>query len=165
MRWPQLPDYGCIARWPENGAGFIHPADVPAATQLFPSHRVFRRNLFDGTYYHCTYGGTRFRLRPCLWLPIRPDGIDIGDEVETTGVGMTRELFVATVADMFFTRRKRCIQYRLRKCDSTIPTLFAASDLRLMKEKSRVNLSGSNHPIPKWNGQGDRLEGIRRGNE
>lgn len=160
MKWPQLPDYGCIHRWPENGCGFIHSADVPVAKQLFPSDRVFRRDAFDGTYYQCTYGRTQFRLRPCLWLPIRWDGIDVGDEVETTGVGMARELFVATVSDMIYAHRKRCILYRLRRCDSTIPTLFTASDLRLLADKSKVKPNRSIHPAPKWNGQGDRLKGI-----
>ena len=86
-----------IPRWREDGFGFIHPADVNTATQLFPSERVLRRFSFDGTYYHCDYGAIQFRLRPCLWLPVRAEGIDVGDEVETIGVEMVRELYIATV--------------------------------------------------------------------
>ena len=56
MEWPILPDYGCIHRWPQDGQGFIHPDDVPVATRCFPSERVFRRDRFDGTYYHYSYG-------------------------------------------------------------------------------------------------------------
>ena len=41
-----------------------HPEDVVIARRCFPSERVFRRDLFDGVYYHFTYGRTRFRLRP-----------------------------------------------------------------------------------------------------
>ena len=66
-------------------------------------------------YYHYRYGAARFRLRPCMWRSVRSDGIDIGDMVETTGVGFERELFVAQVWGMHFVTRKGCILYRLRR--------------------------------------------------
>ena len=92
MDWPPLPDYGCIPRWPQDGQGFIHPDDVPVATRCFPSERVFRRDRFDGVYYHYSYGSLRFRLRPSMWLKVISDGIDIGDRVETVGASLEREL-------------------------------------------------------------------------
>ncbi len=160
MDWPQLPDYGCIPRWPEPGQGFIHPDDVPIATRCFPSGRVFRRDAFDGIYYHYSYGAVRFRLRPCMWLSVRGEGIDIGDTVETIGVGMERELFVGQVWGMHFVSRKGCVLYRLRRRESLIPNLFHASQLRLLTDKARVEPGQITHPVPKWSGQGERMEGI-----
>ena len=160
MDWPQLPDYGCFPRWPHDGQSFIHPDDVPIATRCFPSERVFRRERFDGVYYHYSYGETRFRLRPSMWLSVKSDGIDIGDLVETVGVGLERELFVAQVWGMHFVRRKGCILYRLRRRDTLVPNLFHAKQLRLLTDKSRVRAGEITHPAPKWHGQADSIEGI-----
>ena len=160
MEWPILPDYGCIHRWPQDGQGFIHPDDVPIATRCFPSERVLRRDRFDGTYYHYSYGEIRFRLRPSMWLQVDSDGIDIGDSIETTGLAMERELFVAQVWGMYYIRRKGCILYRLRKGDSMVPQLYPASHLRLLTDKAVVREGEIPHPAPKWSGESDRTGGI-----
>ena len=160
MDWPQLPDYGCIPRWPEDGQAFIHPEDVSIALKCLPSERVYRRDHFDGDYYHYRYGSLRFRLRPCLWLQVRSDGIDIGDQVETVGRSLERELFVAEVWGMYYVRRKGCILYRLRRGASNVPRLFPASDLRLLSEKTSVRPGTTIHPAPKWTGEIDREEGL-----
>lgn len=152
MQWPQLPDYGCIPRWPEDGQGFIHPDDVPVATRCIPSTRVLRRDYFDGVYYHYRYGAVRFRLRPTMWLKVKSDGIDIGDLVETTGIGMERELFVAQVWGMYFVSRKGCILYRLRRADTKVPQLYSADQLRLLTDKTSLRPGDTNHPAPKWSG-------------
>ena len=138
MDWPPLPDYGCIPRWPQNGQGFIHPDDVPTATRCFPSERVFRRDRFDGVYYHYSYGSVRFRLRPSMWLKVDSDGIDVGDQVETVGAALERELFVAEVWGMYFVQRKGCILYRLRRGENHVPRLYTAKNLRLLKDKRKV---------------------------
>ena len=157
MQWPQLPDYGCIPRWPQDGQGFIHPDDVPVATRCFPSERVLRRDHFDGVYYHYSYGSVRFRLRPTMWLKVKPDGIDIGDRVETVGLGLERELFVAQVWGMYFVRRKGCILYRLRRGATKIPNLYSAGQLRLLTDKSTIRPGDTSHPVPKWSGAADGL--------
>lgn len=159
MDWPILPDYGCIPRWPQDGQAFIHPDDVPIATRCFPSERVLRRDRFDGVYYHYAYGSLRFRLRPCMWLKVTADGIDIGDQVETTGASLERELFVASVWGMYFVRRKGCILYRLRRGDTTVPNLYTARELRLLTDKSQIRPGDTIHPVPKWSGDGELLEG------
>ncbi len=161
MQWPPLPDYGCILRWPEDGQAFIHPEDVAVATRCFPSGRVLRREAFDGVYYHYSYGALRFRLRPMMWLPVRSEGFDVGDTVETTGVGFERELFVAQVWGMHYVPRKGCILYRLRRRDTNVPNLFHADQIRLLSDKSKVRDGDIGYPEPKWNGdQTDRLEGV-----
>jgi len=134
MKWPQLPDYGCLLRWP-HGGDVIHPDDVFAASYCFRTVSVFRRDAFDGTHYHCVYGDLRFRMKPCLWLPIRFEGISIGDLVETTGVGMTREIFVGTVETMEYAVEKSHISYKLKRGDMTYHEQYVVSDLRLLDEK------------------------------
>ena len=160
MDWPPLPDYGCIPRWPQDGQGFIHPDDVPIATRCFPSERVFRRDSFDGVYYHYSYGSLRFRLRPSMWLKVIPDGLDIGDQIETVGASLERELFVAQVWGMYFVQSKGCILYRLRRGDTHVPRLYTAKNLRLLKDKQKVRPGDTVHPAPKWSGDGDLLEDV-----
>lgn len=160
MDWPLLPDYGCIPRWPQDGQAFIHPDDVAIATRCFPSERVLRRERFDGVYYHYSYGPHRFRLRPSMWLTVKPDGIDIGDSVETIGVAMERDLFVAEIWGMYYVQRKGCILYRLKRGDTTVPNLYPASHLRVLTEKSTVRPGDTVHPEPKWSGTTDREGGL-----
>ena len=163
MDWPQLPDYGCIARWPADGQGFIHPDDVAMATRCIPSERVLRRVRYDDVYYHFSYGSIRFRLRPVMWLKVDADGFDIGDRVETTGLAMEQELFVARIWGMYYVRRKGCILYRLRKGSTTVPQLYSARQLRLLEDKSVVREGDTVHPQPKWSGGGETLGGIDLG--
>ncbi len=160
----QFPQYGCFPRWPEDGQAFIHPDDVSVALRCLPSERVMRRDSFDGAYYHYCYGKIRFRLRPCLWLSVKAEGIDIGDGVETIGVGMERDLFVATVWGMHFVRRKGRILYRLRRGDSIVPRLYARHQFRLLNDKATVDEGGIEHPPPQWTGDrgnDDRIKGIQ----
>ncbi|TWT64683.1 hypothetical protein [Allorhodopirellula solitaria] len=152
-----FPQYGLMPRWPENGQGFIHPDDVSIVSRLIPSERVLRRNSFDGRYYHYTYGEFAFRLLPCMWLPITAEGLDIGDEVETLGVGMERDLFVGVITGMYYVRRKGRILYRLRRAEQTQRRLYLREHLRLLSEKQVVRPGEIEHPTPTWNGSGDRI--------
>jgi hypothetical protein len=155
MQWPQLPDYGCFLRWPTDGQGFIHPDDVSVVTRLIPSPRVFKRISFDGTYYHFVYGSKQFRLRPAMWLAVKTEGIEIGDRVETVGVGFERDRFVATVWGMYYVTRKGCILYRLRRGDQVIPSLFAGDQIRLLDDKSSVRPGNTKYKPPQWDGSGE----------
>ena len=158
MQWPVLPDYGCIVRWPEDGQAFIHPDDVAAATRCFPSERVLMRHAFDGTYYHYRYGETRFRLRPSMWISVKHEGIDIGDQVEVTGRAMERDLFVAEVWGMHYIRRKGRIVYRLRRADQVIPRLYVSDHLKLLTDKSVIRDADIPFPEPKWTGDIEKVE-------
>ncbi|EMI46322.1 DUF6960 family protein [Rhodopirellula sp. SWK7] len=152
-----FPQYGLIPRWPENGQEFIHPDDVRLVTRLIPSERVLRRDSFDGTHYQYHYGEFAFRLRPCMWLPISGEGLDIGDEVETIGTGMERELFVGVITGMYYVRRKGRILYRLRRGDQSQKRLYVKEHLRLLTDKQRVRPGEIKHPTPTWNGAGERI--------
>jgi hypothetical protein len=157
MQWPQLPDYGCFLRWPENGQAFIHPEDVATVTRLIPSPRVIKRRAFDGTFYHFQYGKLHFRLRPAMWLPIRSEGIEIGDRVETTGMGLERERFVAEVWGMYYVQRKGCILYRLRRAQQVVPKLYPLDQLKLLTDKSTVRPGTTKYRSPHWDGQGETV--------
>lgn len=160
MQWPVLPDYGCFQRWPQDGQGWIHPHDVPTVSRLLPSERVFRRVGFDGAYYHYRYGNARFRLRPVLWLTVKPEGFDVGDLVETVGLGFERELFVAEICGMYFVARKGRIAYRLRRAGTIMRGLFLSDQLRQLTQKAKVREGDTRHPAPTWNGQGERIGGL-----
>ncbi len=163
MQWPQLPDYGSFLRWPQNGQGFIHPDDVAIVTKVIPGPRVLKRTAFDDTYYHYEYGSVRFRLRPAMWRSVRWEGIDIGDQVETIGVGMERDRFVASVWGMYFVQRKGCILYRLRRGQQIAPQLYAADHLRQLTDKTRVKPATTRYRAPKWDGSGETIPDPTRG--
>jgi len=159
----EFPEYGIFPRWPEDGQSFIHPADVSIVRSCVPSERLMRRDSFDGTYYHYRYGDVRFRLRPCMWLKVRSDGYDIGDQVEITGLALERDLFVATIWGMHFIRRKGQIVYRLRRGEQIVPNLYTADQMRLLSNKEKLKPSSTEHPMPTWDGSGETVadwEGI-----
>ena len=87
-----------------------------------------------------------------MWLKVQYEGIDIGDQVETVGVGLERELFVAEVWGMHFVSRKGRIAYRLRRGDQLVPKLYTLEQLKLLTDKSSVREAGFDYPEPKWQG-------------
>ncbi len=133
MLSPQLPDYGIYAYWPEAGHGWIHPDDIAIATRLIPSNRVFRRERYDGLYYHLVYGVRRLRVRPTMWLKIRHDGMEMGDRVEVLSEGLQREGQVARISKMRYNQRSGRIEYTLRRVDRDLPRIYFADQLRLLE--------------------------------
>lgn len=133
---------------------------MAVATRYLPSSRVFRRDVFDGVYYHYSYGNVRLRLRPCMWLKLHSDGIDVGDKVETIGLGMEREQFIGEVWGMYYVSRKGRILYRLRRGDNIIPRLYTSEQLRLLTDKTKIEPGNIQHPSPRWHGQGETIEGV-----
>ena len=95
-----------------------------------------------------------------MWLKVNSEGIDVGDTVETVGAVLERDLFIAQVWGMYYVRRKGCILYRLRRGDATIPRLYTADQLRVLTEKAKVRPGDTEHPVPKWSGEGDRIGGL-----
>lgn len=127
---PQLPDYGVYPWWPAEGFAWIHPDSVARARHWIPSQHVFRRSHFDGIYYHLEYGRVTLRVRPSMWLPVRYEGLDVGQRVEVSGLGLAQEPFVGRVSQMLFDRRVGHIQYRLRRSAMEPPRLYRADQLR-----------------------------------
>lgn len=144
---PVLPDYGVFLRTPADGHDWIHPADRSVIDGLIPSERVFCRTRFEDGYYHFRYGDIRFRLRPCLWLPVVSEGIDIGDQVETIGVGLQVELLVSEVIGMYYSMRERRIEYQLA-AHPVSERLYTADQLRLLSDKQELHPSDTFVRIP-----------------
>ena len=158
LQWPVLPDYGCIFRWPDSGVDFIHPDDREVARHCFPSERVFRRAKFDGEYYHYRYGEVRFRLKPIMWLKVRDEGVDVGDQIETIGLGLERDRFVAQVWGVYYLRRKGRIVYRLKRADQDVPRLYTREEIKVLTDKAKVESHDIEYPTPRWVGETeDRL--------
>jgi len=136
---PKLPDYGTFTHWPEDGHARLHPDDIAIINRVIPSSRVFRRSRFDGVFYQFEYGKSlQFRLRPCMWLALDWEGIDVGDQVEVIGLGMTRDLFVARVVEMRFNRRNRQIEYTLSQAGQVHPRLYLANELRNLDNQPKL---------------------------
>ena len=85
------------------------------------------------------------------------EGIDVGDQVETIGLGMERELFVARVKGMYFVRQKGRILYRLTRSDKLVPGLFASHQLRLITDKTNLRPGYTEYPEPKSIGSREPL--------
>lgn len=149
---PVLPDYGTFPRTPADGSDWIHPEDVTIVDGLIPGPRVFCRYRFEDRYYYFRYGEIHFRLRPCLWLPVPAEGIDIGDQVETVGVGMQQELFVSEVIDMHFSQHDRRIRYRLARTPSS-DRYYYREQLRVLTDKTQLRPSDTVYREPVWDRQ------------
>jgi hypothetical protein len=137
-------------RAPANGSDWIHPDDHEMVDGIVPSKRVFCRFLYENGFYHFRYGDIVFRLRPCLWLPVRGEGFDIGDRVETTGVGLSQELFVSEITGMLFDDSVGEIRYQLARTPIS-GKLYSAAHLRLLSDKTKLREGDTIHPLPKWN--------------
>ncbi|MGV3484762.1 MAG: hypothetical protein ACO1RT_10120 [Planctomycetaceae bacterium] len=147
---PELPDYGCFPRWPAEGSAWIHPDDRATVMHFIPGDRVFRRDRFDGVFYHYRYGEQRFRLKPCMWLPLAGEGVDIHDLVETVGLGMERDLFVATVVDAIFASDQgRCV-YRLSRGGTIVDHLYGRDEFKVLTDKTKLRAGETIHPAPVW---------------
>jgi hypothetical protein len=147
---PMLPDYGVFLRSPADGSDWIHPDDHGLVDAMVPSKRVFCRFRYETGYYHFRYGQIAFRLRPCLWLPVRGEGLDIGDRVETTGLGLSQELFVSEITGMVFDDSAGAIRYQLARTPIS-GKLYSAEHLRLLSDKTKLRPGDTVHPLPRWN--------------
>jgi len=92
-----------------------------------------------------------------MWLSVRTEGIEIGDQVETKSVGLEREQFVATVWGMYYVQRKGCILYRLRRGEQVVPRLFPGDHLRLLTNKQTVRPPTTKYRPPSWDGSGETV--------
>ena len=147
---PELPDYGTFPRWPDDGSAWIHPDDRAIVMQMIPGERIFRRDRWDGTFYYYSYGDSHFRLKPCMWLPLTNEGVDIGDLVETIGLGMERELFVGHVVDAIYSAEEgRCV-YRLSRGRSIDDRLYGRDELQVLTDKTKLREGMTIHPKPQW---------------
>ncbi|NIL96822.1 MAG: hypothetical protein GTO53_05005 [Planctomycetales bacterium] len=131
MREP--PAYGVYPWWPENGDQWIHPEDVEIVVRLIPGTRVFRRDRRLPKFVLLSYGDQRFRIRPRLWEEVRPEGFDVGDQVEIRSRLGKNLPGLAVICEMIWQRERRRIFYHLRQHGMRIPRCYTAADLRQVK--------------------------------
>jgi hypothetical protein len=124
------PKYGYFPRWPENGSGWIHPADVALARKLIPSERVFRRNGTDGKYMRLYYGALTLRVLPALWQEVSPEGFEIGDWVEVLGRGMRNEPRTGIIREMLWDEEGRGIRYLIMVNEMPVAERYTRDDIR-----------------------------------
>lgn len=129
------PKHGYFPWWPEDGDDWVHPDDVAQARSMIPSPRVWRR---DGTlpatpedYVVMHYGEVQIRVRRTLWKEVRPEGFEIGDQVEVRTKGMTNEHRVGHVRDVQWDEHAGELRYLLSAADGhPIDRAYTSGDLK-----------------------------------
>lgn len=107
--------YVVYPRWPEDGDAWLHPADASAARRVIPGWRVLCVTDVEGPYRILCYGKLRLRARPALWLPVRGDGLQVGDWVEVCARLGKNWPGIGTIVEMLWNRRDQSIDYLVRR--------------------------------------------------
>ncbi len=96
-----------------------------------------------------------------MWLPLADEGIEIGDLVETVGLGLERERFVATIAEMSYEASESRIVYRLCRGAVNDDRLYERDELKVLTDKTKLMPGTTLHPRPQWIEafRGDALSG------
>ena len=127
------PTYGIYPWWPQDGEGWIHPADVERARMLIPGGRILRRDRCVGRYLVLTYGELSIRVRPTLWHIVPTDGFDVGDLVEIRSRLGKNWPGIGVIGEMRWNRYRRRIDYFVRRRGMTLPSPYTAEDLRAIE--------------------------------
>lgn len=144
---PDLPDWGAFVRWPADHASWIHPEDMPQATPLLPSRRVFCRYRWDGEFYHLRYGATVLRIRPVMWQATQAIDLEVGQQVEVlSGLGRN-EAGIYRIEDTLISSQQE-IEFYLSRRGMRIARSFARSDLRPIHVKHNLRIDFFKHQPP-----------------
>ncbi len=146
---PDLPDWGAYLRWPLDGDAWIHPEDLEAAQKLIPSHRVFRRSMWDGQYYWLHYGNVRLRVRPTMWYPVQPVDLEVGQQVELLSRNGENDAGIFRIREILFDPKRREIEFYLRLGELSISRAYSRSDLRLVHVRYQLRAGFFKHQPPK----------------
>lgn len=147
---PEMPDYGVYLNWPEEGTHWIHPEDVELVEKLIPSERVFRREAFDGEYYHLSYGDLKLRVKPSLWTTVRGEGFDVGDHVEIHSRFGNNTPLVGAIHDMHYSQTEQRIVYQIIDREFELPKNFYAEDLIQHTPRIQIREGDTTHPPQKY---------------
>lgn len=139
------PDYGCILRWPQPGMDWIHPDDREFAEQWVPSRRVFRRESFDGEYYHLRYGSLRLRIKPCLWWKVAAEEIEIDDQVEVLSQLGKAEPLIGQVCEKMFDPHQGRIFYLLRNREVQLVREYSLHELQRLNMRPQLRAPTFEH--------------------
>lgn len=115
---------------------WVHPDDLELAAAIIPGYRVFRREPCreqedrDLGYAEIFYGAQSLRIRPIVWLPVKPAGFTVGDRVEVLSDQGQRQPGLATIQEMRWNRYTQTIEYKLRGNELHFRRVYASDELR-----------------------------------
>jgi len=143
-----LPDWGIYVRWPTNGDAWIHSDDVAVAKRLIPSPRVWRREAWDGEFYHLRYGQIELRLRPSMWLPVPAIDLEVGQQVELLSRQFRNDPGIFRISDMFYSTARQTVDYFLHGESLRLAKPFSREDLRPLQVQYHLRVGFYQHPNP-----------------
>jgi len=138
-------DYGALLRWPQDGNAWIHPDDREGVERLVPSRRVFRRESFDGEYYHLRYGAIQLRIRPCLWWKVAAEDIEIDDQVEVLSQLGQVEPLIGQVSEKMYDPHQSRIYYLLRNREVQLTREYFYHELQRLNTRPQLRQSNYEH--------------------
>ncbi|MEM9412304.1 MAG: hypothetical protein AAGA30_14410, partial [Planctomycetota bacterium] len=92
--------------------------------------RIFQREFLDADYNRLTYGKHILRVKPTMWLEVKTDGYLVGDRVEIRSMMGRRRPAIATIEDIFFSRKKNAIEYYLSVNENRIEGSFDMAEFQ-----------------------------------
>lgn len=131
-----LPKHGVFLWGSDQLDKWIHPEDLELAQQIIPGYRVFRRepcrdlNDRDSGYAEIFYGSQSLRIRPIVWLEVKPAGFTVGDRVEVLSDQGKRQPGLATIQEMVWERYSQRIEYVLRGNELKFRRVYVSEELR-----------------------------------
>ena len=125
------PRHGVYLWWPGPVESWVHPEDYDIANELIPSNRVFRREQLDNEYSVLTYGDQQLRVRPVIWLEIRSDGYEIGDQVEVKSRMGRGRPFIAHIVQIRWDQENRRILYSLEHAGRKLVRPYTEDEFQL----------------------------------
>ncbi len=125
------PKYGVYLWWPAKIEEWVHPDDYEIANKLIPSNRVFRREDLDDPYSRLTYGEYSLRVKPVIWLEVRTDGYEIGDQIEVKSRMGRGRPFIATIVEIRWDQENCRILYSIEKNDRKLRRPYTVDEFQL----------------------------------
>jgi hypothetical protein len=113
----QPTKFGVCLSWPDESLGWVHPEDKEIAERLVPGNRIFKRQACrhyadrELGYSLISYAAEQFRVLPAIWLPIKFEGIEIGDLVEIKSRLGRRRPAIGKIRDIHWNRLAQRIEY------------------------------------------------------
>lgn len=152
---PDMPDWGAYLRWPDDGDSWICDQDIEMAKELLPSPRVFRRDHWDGEFYHLRYGQLILRVRPTMWTKVPPIDLSVDQQVEVLGRHGENDPGIFRVREIFYSATTQRCEFILGRRDLTLAKRFVRADLRPTSVKYHLRVDYYKHEKPKLQSSGE----------
>ena len=134
--------------WPEGGDAWVHPDDAAMARQMIPGWRVFRVAGKEGPYRVLRYGTRVLRVQPTMWVPVRGNGLEVGQWVQIRSrLGKNRP-GVGRIGEMVWNRRDRTIDYMVYRQDMLGRRKYRAEDLGRVERMPSGKTAYAFPPLP-----------------